>query len=128
MAKPRIVNNLPQFIGRVQVNAARGMTTALLIGGAETAALTPRENSILINSQDKIVESEAGRIVGTFLYAAEYALAVHESEGKWLGLNKPRASKKGVYWGPSGEPGFMKTGFENAQPMIRATLIGAIKV
>jgi len=82
----------------------------------------------MVNSQYHSVDSEAGRIVGTFGYTAEYALAVHESVGVYYGWNVPRPSGKGVYWGPSGEPEFMKTGFENAQPMIRATLIGAIKV
>ena len=133
MSKPRIKNNLPQFVGNVQRKAARAMTAALIIGGSETVALTPRNTSFLVNSQYKNVDSEGGRIVGTFGYTAEYALAVHESEGKWFGLNIPRPKSakghdRGVYWGPGGEPEFMKTGFENARPNIRAVLIGAIKI
>ena len=45
--------------------------------------------------------------------------------GASIGL--PRADKKGVYWGPSGEPGFVRKGFERAEPNIRAVITGAIR-
>ncbi|MDB5779968.1 MAG: hypothetical protein JWP93_2333 [Polaromonas sp.] len=125
MAKPRITNKLPQFVGRVQVAAARGMTQALILGASEAASMTPIDTSTLINSEYKRVEARAGRIVGTVGYTAEYALAVHEAPGKLKGT--PRPDNHGKYWGPAGEPQFLKKGFEQAEPHIRAVLIGAIK-
>lgn len=139
MTGPRITNNLPAFVDQVKFRAMRGMTQALVLGGSEAAALTPIDTSVLINSQFKRVEEDGGKIVGTVGYTAEYALAVHEMSGKLKGL--PRAdfgrtaggksfgggTGQGVYWGPSGEPQFLRKGFENAEPNITAVLTGAIK-
>lgn len=115
MAKPRITNNLPQFIGRVQTKAARGMTQALILGASEASALTPIDTSTLLNSQYKNVESQAGRIVGKAGYTAAYAAAVHDP------ANKQNFRRAGA------EKLFLKHGFENAEPNIRAVLTGAIK-
>lgn len=116
MGKPRITNRLPQFVGRVQVNAARGMTRALILGASEASALTPIDTSTLINSQYKNVRAEAGRIVGTAGHTAAYAAAVHDPENP---QNFRRASAEKL---------FLKHGFENAEPNIRAALIGVLKI
>lgn len=116
MSKPRITNRLPQFIGRVQVNAARGMTRALTLGASEASVLTPIDTSTLINSQYKSLRAEAGRIIGTAGYTAEYAAAVHDPDN-------PQTFRRA-----SAEKSFLSKGFENAEPNIRAVLIGAIKV
>lgn len=113
----RIVNRLPQFVGRVQVKAARGMTQALVLGASEASVLTPiGDTSNLLNSQYKHVDARAGRIVGTVGYTVEYALPVHDPDNP---QNFRRASA---------EKEFLKKGFENAEPNIRAVITGAIKV
>lgn len=116
MARPRITNNLPQFVGRVQIQAARSMTQALILGASEAASMTPIDTSTLINSEFKHIEAQAGRIVGTVGYTAAYALPVHDPANP---QNFVRASA---------EKEFLKKGFEQAEPNIRAVLTGAIKV
>lgn len=111
----RIINRLPQFVDQVQAKAARGMTQALVIGASEASVMTPIDTSTLLNSQFKQVERDGDRIVGTVGYTAEYALAVHDPENP---QNFRRASA---------EKEFLKKGFEQAEPNIRAELKGAIK-
>lgn len=145
--RSRTTNNLPQFVGRVQQKAARSMTQALILGASEAASMTPIDTSTLINSQFRNIDAQAGRVVGTVGYTAEYALAVHEASGRLkgepranfgttsnhsnFGPQKPSAfgggTGQGVYWGPSGEPQFLKKGFEQAEPNIRAVILGSIK-
>jgi hypothetical protein len=121
----RIVNNLPRFTDEVQRKGARGMLQALILGASEAAATTPRETSTLINSQFRKVEIDGTKIVGTVGYLAEYALPVHEAKGTLRG--QPRESGKGNYWDPSGEPHFLREGFEQAKPHIDAVIKGSIK-
>lgn len=111
----RIINRLPQFVDQVQAKAARGMTQALVIGASEASVMTPIDTSNLLNSQYKQVERDGDRIVGTVGYTAEYALAVHDPDNP---QNFRRASA---------EKEFLKKGFEQAEPNIRAVLKGAIK-
>jgi hypothetical protein len=113
--KVQVTNNLPQFVGRVQVKAARSMTQALILGGSEATALTPIDTGTLINSQYRTVEARAGKVVGTVGYTAEYAMAVHDPANP---QNFRRASA---------EKEFLKQGFERAEPNIRAVITGAIK-
>ena len=77
--------------------------------------MTPIDTSTLINSQYKNVEAKAGRIVGTVGYTATYALPVHDPDNK---QNFRRASS---------QKEFLKKGFEQAEPNIRAVLKGSIK-
>lgn len=121
----RIVNNMPRFVDAAQRKLARSMTQALILGGSEAASMTPIDTSTLINSQFNDVDSVGGKIVGTVGYTAEYALAVHEAKGTMKG--KPRENGQGNYWDPTGEPQFLKKGFEQAEPHIKAVLTGAIK-
>lgn len=111
----KVTNDLPKFVGRVQRNAARGMTQALIIGASEASVLTPIDSSTLINSRYLSVEAQAGRIVGRAGYTAEYAAAVNDPENP-QNFRRPTAQKD-----------FLKQGFENAEPNIRAVLTGAIK-
>jgi hypothetical protein len=113
--KPRITNGLPQFVGRVQVNAARAMTQALVIGNSEAAAFTPIDTSTLLNSNYKQVEAQAGRVVGRAGYTAEYAAAVNSPD------NKQNFRRAGA------EKNFLSKGFERAEPKIRAVISGALK-
>jgi hypothetical protein len=53
-------------------------------------------------------------------FSAEYAVHVHENlQQKWAG--RPRASGKGVYWGPKGEPKFLENSFNENKDAIVAT-------
>ena len=111
-----VTNNLPQFIGRQEQRAARGMTQALILGAAEAAVLTPIDTSNLLNSQFRSVRKEAGRIVGTVGYTADYALPVHD----------PRHPQN--FRRATAEKEFLRKGMERAEPQIRAALVGALKV
>ena len=115
MTGARITNQLPQFVGRVQVRAARAMTQALVLGNAEASVLTPIDTSTLLNSNYKQVEAQAGRIVGRAGYTAEYAAAVNDPDTP---QNFRRATA---------EKNFLRKGFENAEPNLRAVLTGALK-
>lgn len=124
MAKPtRIVNHLPQFVATTQQRAARTLTAVLVRIGSEVAPLLPIDTSTLINSQYRNVQMRGSALVGRIGFTAEYALAVHESAGKWRGLNKPRQSGRGFYWGPNdGQPKFLAIAGERAAPDV-ASLI-----
>lgn len=128
MTRARVVNRMPQFIDAMQFRAERGMLSVLLAGSSNAAARTPRESSVLVNSRFERVETSLDRVVGVVGYTADYALAVHEAAGKLLGQNVPRPSGKGVFWGPSGEPEFLRKGFEDAEPDIRRIVTGALRV
>ncbi len=120
--RPRIVNRMPQFLTATQARAHVAVLSALIPVSSEAAGMTPRETSTLINSQYRDVRQEGSRIVGRIGYTAEYAAAVHEAPGTLLGTNTPRASGKGVVWGPSGEPEFLRKGGDQAKPIVEQTL------
>lgn len=111
----KIINRLPEFTQSVQRNAARGMTQALILGASEAAVMTPIDTSTLINSQFRDVQSDGDRIVGTVGYTAAYAQPVHDPDHP---QNFRRASA---------EKEFLRKGFENAEPNIRAVIKGSIK-
>lgn len=111
----RITNKLPEFIDRLHIKAERGMAQALIIGASESSVLTPIATSTLINSQYNNVETKADQVVGTVGYTAAYALPVHD-------LDNHQKFRRA-----SAEKEFLKKGFENAEPNIRAVLKGAIK-
>lgn len=113
--KPRIVNNLPRFIGDRQRLAARGMLQALGLGASQASVLTPIDSSDLLNSMFKSVGKRDAAVVGTVGYTASYALPVHDPKNP---QNFRRASA---------EKEFLKKGFEDAEPNIRAVLKGAIR-
>ncbi|OYQ41098.1 hypothetical protein CHU94_08285 [Rhodoferax sp. TH121] len=113
--KPRVTNNLPKFAGKVQIQAARGMTQALILGASEASALTPIDTSTLLNSQFRNVDKQGGRIVGTVGYTASYAVPVHDPENP-QNFRRPSATKE-----------FLRKGFERAEPNITAVITGAIK-
>lgn len=111
----KITNLLPEFIAQRQANAARGMTQALILGASEASVMTPIDTSTLLNSQYRHVSKVGDKIVGRVGYTAEYALAVHDPENK---QNFRRASARKE---------FLKLGFEQAEPNIRAVISGALK-
>ena len=115
MATRRTSNRLPQFLAAVEQKAARGVTQALILGASEASVMTPIDTSTLLNSQFRNVTKEGSKIVGTVGYTAEYAKYVHDPNVK----QKFRRS--------TAEKEFLKKGFEEAEPNIRAVITGAIK-
>jgi hypothetical protein len=115
MSRARITNNLPQFLDAVEQKAAHGVTQALILGASEASVMTPIDTSTLLNSQYRKVEKDGSKIVGTVGYTAEYAKYVHDPNVK----QKFRRS--------TAEKEFLKKGFEESEPNIRAVITGAIK-
>jgi hypothetical protein len=128
-SKVKVVNKLPDFVRDRQYVAARAVTKALVLGASEASTLTPVKSSNLLNSQFRSVELDGTKVVGTVGYTAAYALAVHEASGKLKGRPRPLENGKpqGVYWGPGGEPNYLKMGFEKAKANIDAVITGALK-
>lgn len=129
MGKAKVKNRFPQFAEGVERRVARAMTEALITIGAEANARAPQDSGTLINSQIRFVRKEGTRIVGTLGYTADYALAVHEAEGKLKGQPRPKENGKarGEFWGPHGEPEFARKGAEAATPRVRQIIKRAIK-
>lgn len=115
MATRRTSNRLPQFLAAVEQKAARGVTQAMILGASEASVMTPVDTSTLLNSQFRNVTKEGSKIVGTVGYTAEYARYVHDPNVK----QKFRRS--------TAEKEFLRKGFEEAEPNIRAVITGAIK-
>ena len=115
MATGRMTNRLPQFITAVEQKAAHGVTQAMILGASEASVMTPVDTSTLLNSQFRNVTKEGSKIVGTVGYTAEYARYVHDPNVK----QKFRRS--------TAEKEFLRKGFEEAEPNIRAVITGAIK-
>ena len=111
----RITNRLPQFLANVEAKSARAVTQALIIGASEASVLTPIDTSTLINSQTRSVEKRGSQIVGTAGYTAEYARYVHDPNVKQR-FRRSTAEKE-----------FLRKGFEESEPNIRAVIAGAIK-
>ncbi len=111
----RMNNRLPQFISAVEQKAARAMTQALILGASEASVMTPVDTSTLLNSQYRKVDKDGTKIVGTVGYTAEYAKYVHDPNVKQR-FRRSTAQKE-----------FLKKGFEEAEPNIRAVITGAIK-
>lgn len=115
MATRRTSNRLPQFLSAVEQKAARAMTQALILGASEASVMTPVDTSTLLNSQYRKVDKDGTKIVGTVGYTAEYAKDVHDPNIKQR-FRRSTARKE-----------FLKLGFEEAEPNIRAVITGAIK-
>lgn len=95
-------------------DAERAMHIATSIIGGYATLMTPVDTSNLINSQYRIVKNTGTKVVAAIGYTAKYAAAVHEKPGTLRGAGVPRASGRGNYWDPSGEPQFLsKAGDEN---------------
>lgn len=110
-----MTNRLPQFLSAVEQKAARGVTQALILGASEASVMTPVDTSTLLNSQFRSVEKDGSKIVGTVGYTAEYAKYVHDPNVKQR-FRRSTAEKE-----------FLRKGFEESEPNIRAVIAGAIK-
>lgn len=110
-----MTNRLPQFLSAVEQKAARGVTQALILGASEASVMTPVDTSTLLNSQFRSVAKDGSKIVGTVGYTAEYAKYVHDPNVKQR-FRRSTAEKE-----------FLRKGFEESEPNIRAVIAGAIK-
>ena len=115
MTRSRVQNHIGRFITETRAKAARSMTQALIIGASEAASMTPIDTSTLLNSQFKRVDVEADKVTGAAGYTAAYALPVHDPANP-QNFRRPAAEKE-----------FLKKGFEQAEPNIRAVITGAIR-
>lgn len=121
---------LDVLIGNIQTKkAVRAVYTALFIVGAESATMTPRDTSALINSQYRDIDIVGAKILGKVGYSVDYALAVHESKGSSLGKHIPRpvdkgqvAGSRGNYWDPTGEPKFLSKAVTNTDRQVREAI------
>ena len=111
-----MTNRLPQFLSAVEQKAARGVTQALILGASDASVMTPVDTSTLLNSQFRSVAKDGSKIVGTVGYTAEYAKYVHDPNIKQR-FRRSTAEKE-----------FLKKGFEEAEPNIRAVITGEIKM
>lgn len=134
-------------IGRVRANfkrlseeiadtrTNRAVFAILSQGAAMAATMTPMDTGTLLNSHFvEITETEA-QVKGRSGYTANYAKAVQDAPGKLRGKPRPTAKTKrgkrrsrGNYWDPSGEPDFLRKGFEEIRPKIPAILRKAYRV
>lgn len=127
----RFVKRSPKFVNDVERAAARAVLSALVRGTSELPAITPVDSSTLLNSLFRVVDKKRGKIVGTAGFTADYALAVHEAEGKLKGQPRPKRDGKdrGVYWGPhDGQPRFLAVAFEEARDEIDAIVREGLKL
>jgi hypothetical protein len=131
--RARVVNHLPQFVATAQQRAAHTLTSVLVRIGSEVAPLVPIATSTLINSQYRDVQMRGAALVGRIGFTAEYALAVHESAGKWRGLGKPRPKRNGhdagFYWGPNdGQPQYLAIAGERAAQDVASIIKRGMRV
>ncbi len=115
MSKPRVTNNMDQFLATIGAKGTRVMTQALILGASEASVLTPIDTSTLINSQYRDVKTEGTKVIGRVGYTASYALPVHDPE------NVQRFRRA------TAEKEFLKKGFENAEPNIHAVITGSLR-
>lgn len=114
--KPRVTNDLDKFITEREHAAARAVTQALILGGSEASVFTPIDTGTLLNSQFRhVTKDEAGKIVGTVGYTANYAVPVNDPDHKQT-FRRPTAEKE-----------FLKKGFEAAAENIDRVITGALK-
>lgn len=104
------------------VKVVRALKSATYIIRTESATMTPIETSTLINSQFDTIEVNGTRVTGKVGYSANYAIYVHNSKGKLLGTNTPRASGKGVVWGPHGEPKFLEKAVIKTRGLVESAI------
>lgn len=106
--------------------AEKAVFAAITTGGAIANTYAPVEYGFLRGSQYRKIHTRGTAYVGAVGYTAEYAAAVHDASGKLKG--KPRASGRGTYWSPSGEPGFLSSAFDDNRQDIDNTVYKAMKL
>lgn len=126
------VTGLDQVVGRLKLvmDEAKGertnkaITEMLIIGGENSAVLTPIDTSTLINSQGRELWATATGQSGALYYGAKYAKWVHNMPGTLkgqlrnhfgrtrAGVNFGGGTLGGRYWDPDAEPKFLEKGMQ----------------
>lgn len=94
----------------------------LQAGAFSAATMTPVDTSNLINSQ---TPPQVANGKGTIGYTAAYAKYVHEAKGTLKGQPRTGGTGVGNYWEPTGEPQFLRKGFEEIKADIPRILKAA---
>nr|DAL51217.1 MAG TPA_asm: Minor capsid protein [Caudoviricetes sp.] len=103
------------------------------------SVITPIDTSMLVNSRYIDFDTSGGRITAKVGFSAAYAAYVHDAPGKLKG--QPRAhfgttragkqfgggTEQGIYWGPGGEPQFLKKGLQQVRPHIPELMAKGMK-
>jgi hypothetical protein len=115
----QVRKNVTDIIGEIGGSMSeKAVYESLIIIDGNAALLTPVDTSNLINSRFIEVKKLPTGVQGRMGYTAEYAAAVHNSPGTYVGANEPRASNdpsRGNMWDPNAEPEFLTKGAENAK-------------
>lgn len=122
-AKAKLRRTMGNIEGAV---TERTLLEILIIGSGRASIMTPVDTSNLINSQYRRIERGPFGAWGRVGYTAAYASAVHAASGELTG--QPRPNGRGNFWDPSGEPGFLRKGFEESIPQIQAAIKRGYKV
>jgi hypothetical protein len=120
-----VEERIAQVFTEIRVDKTEhALTEALIVGAGYAAAITPIDTSDMLNSQGREVVQNGDIWNAAVYYVSEYAKWVHEMPGTLKG--RPRAdfgttgagdsfgggTGSGNYWGPNGEPEFLKKGME----------------
>lgn len=96
----------------------RALTMLMIQIGVNSASMIPVVTSNLINSEFRRLQQTPTGWTGYVGYRAEYARAVHDAPGTFLGTNTPRPKVNGIdqgnFWDPNGEPEYLRKGAEEA--------------
>lgn len=114
--KVKITSKLTDFAAGTERKCARVALQALIIGGSESAPLTPIAFGNLINSRYNHVSKEGDSILGRTGYTAAYAQPVNDPD-------HPQKFRRA-----SATKDFLKKGFENAKENIDAMVVRELKV
>lgn len=114
-------------VDRISVQISEGAVYAILSQGAAMAqTMTPIDSSNLINSQyAPQIEVKRGKVTGSVGYTAEYAGAVHDSDGANVGkgiARDPADPGRGDFWDPNAEPEFLSKGFDQIESAVPGIL------
>ena len=102
----------------------RTVSDILYIGMGHANLMTPKDTSYLVNSVFRRIDKTVSGVMGMAGYTANYASAVHAASGKLKGKPRTRKGATNNYWDPSGEPEFLRKGFEEDG---KAEIMKAIK-
>lgn len=118
----RVKRNYKARVEQISGPVSRAAVHNVLLAGMSSAqVMVPRDTGNLANSAyAPQVTVTNGAVTGHIGYTAEYAAFVHDTSGKLKGL--PRTNGNGSYWDPSGEPDFLKKGFEQIKASIPTIL------
>ena len=111
----KVENRLSLFVSQRIRRAEGAIVQAMVIGASHASVFTPVATSNLLNSQHKRLTVSPQQIKGTVSYTADYAKHVHDPNVKQT-FRRSTARKE-----------FLKLGFEEAEPAIKAAIRAALR-